>query len=441
MSFARAGAVYAVANVASAFLPFLLLPLLTRVLDPAEFARVVAFALLVTLSGTAAGLNVHGAMGMIWFRKPAEEVPSYLGAALVVITLTTAAVAGLVALILAWAPALGSGLSPLWGAAAALTAGANILVQTRLVLWQSQNRPLISAAVQFGGSAVNFALSLVGVLLLSLEAAGRNGGIVLAGVLTALLCVATFVAGRGLNLGFRRDHVTILIGFGAPLVVHTMGAVLLSTADRWAVSIRLDAAALGVYGAAAQLGLLMSLVGDAFVKAFSPWLYGKLKGATDQDRLFAVGAVYGSIPAFLIIAVIVGLGLVVASGFVLGPQYRQATGILPWFTAGGAMTGVYLCTSGLYFYHARTGLLASVSLSAGVLGAACTWWLVSRFGLVGAAAGYALTQAFLACASTVVAMRTFDLPWSRPAAALSTWTTSLIAPLRTHLSKQRNPIQ
>jgi O-antigen/teichoic acid export membrane protein len=440
MSFARAGAVYAVANVASAFLPFLLLPLMTRVLSPVEYAQVVGFALLVTLSGTAAGLNVHGAMGMIWFRKPLEEVPSYLSAALVLIALTTAAIAGLVALTLAWVPAVGSGLSPIWGAAAALAAGTNILVQTRLVLWQSQNRPLISAAVQFGGSLVNFGLSLIGVLLLQLDAAGRNGGIVLAGVLTALLGVGTFVAGRGLNLRFRRDHVTTLVAFGAPLIVHTLGAVLLSTADRWAVSIRLDAAALGVYGAAAQLGLLMSLVGDAFVKAFSPWLYGKLKGATDDDRLFAVGAVYGSIPAFLIIAVFVGLSLVFASGFILGPQYRQAAGMLPWFTAGGAMTGVYLCTSALYFYHARTGLLASVSLSAGLLGAACTWMLASRFGLFGAAGGYALTQFFLACGSTCVAVRTFDLPWSRPKAALSIWTASLIAPVRSHFLKQRNPL-
>lgn len=430
MSFARAGAVYAAANVVSALLPFLLLPLLTRALGPVEYGQVISFALIMTLCGTIAGMNVHGAMGMIWFRKPADEVPSYVGSAMALAVASALLVAPFVMLILYLAPGAGSGLSPIWGAAAALAAAANIILQTRLVLWQSQHRPLLSGALQVCASLLNFTLSLAGVFALHLGAAGRNGGLALSTGLVALMCLATFVAAGEIRWRPRRAQIVTLISFGAPLILHGFGAVLLSTADRWAVSIKLDAAALGIYGAGAQLGMLMSIVGDAFVKAFSPWLYGKLKSNTVEDQLFAVGAVYGSIPAFLLIAFGLGVFLHLTSGIILGPRYHEATAILPWFMVGGAFSGVYLCTAGLYFYAARTGLLAAVSLSAGSAGAICTWFLVSAFDLQGAAMGFALTQVLLAAGSTMVAFRTFDLPWSSPRAALETWGGSLVAPLR-----------
>ena len=65
MNFLHSGAIYAAANIASAGVPFLLLPLLTRVLGPVEYGHVVSFTLLVTLCLTVAGLNAHAALGVV----------------------------------------------------------------------------------------------------------------------------------------------------------------------------------------------------------------------------------------------------------------------------------------------------------------------------------------------------------------------------------------
>ncbi|MDC8758879.1 lipopolysaccharide biosynthesis protein [Janthinobacterium fluminis] len=427
MRFLRTGAIYAAANIASAAVPFLLLPLLTRVLSPLEYGLVVSFSLLVTLCMTVAGLNAHAALGVLWFKQPAEQMPAFSATALALAAASTLLVAALVGGVLALFPALGSGVSAGWGMAAAVTAGAGVLLQCRLVLWQSQHKALHNAVLQVLASLINVTFSLVAVLLLGLGDNGRNGAIALTAVLMAALSVGLFLRSGELRWAPDRAQLKTLVLFGLPLILHSLAGVLLGTADRWTVALKLGPQALGVYGAGAQLGMVMAILADAFVKAYGPWLYAKLASGKAADQHCAVGAIYTAMPAFVAIAAAVGLFLHLASGTLLGPQYQAATAVLPWFMLGGAFSGVYLCTSVLFFFSGRTGLLAATTLSAATCGAASTWLLVTALGSTGAAAGYALTQGLLALFTSAVAFRSFDLPWREPGKALSAWRRNAFA--------------
>ena len=78
----RAGAVYGLANALSAGVPFLLLPILTRALAPSEYGVVVNFFLVVSLSTSLAGLNVHSAVSVKWFDRANLDFPRFVGSAL-----------------------------------------------------------------------------------------------------------------------------------------------------------------------------------------------------------------------------------------------------------------------------------------------------------------------------------------------------------------------
>lgn len=419
-----------VANVASAAVPLLLLPLLTRVLTPEDYGQVVVFALLVTLFQCATGANVHAALGVIWFRRPHDAVPSYVGAALSVALASTILAAALGFLVFSLLPDLLAGITPLWAVCAAVTAGANIVLQSRLVLWQSQGRVMQSALVQFLTSLVNVGLSLLAVLALGWGGQGRNFGVAAAAVLMAGLAVSLFLHSREARWAPDRAQFSYLLGFGLPLVFHSFAGVLLTTADRWAISIQLDAAALGVYGAGAQLGMTMAILGDAFVKAYSPWIYRKLSDGTTETRYSVIGAIYAAMPLFFVMAFCLWCVLAIASQLLLGSQYQLAASYLPWFMLGGAFNGVYLCTAVLYFHHGRTSRLAMISFLSGLVGAGATWFFVALGGVGGAAMAYAFSQALLALATTVVASRTFDLPWFEPRRALNVWAEDLPFPVR-----------
>ena len=422
MKFLRAGAIYAFANIASAGVPFLLLPLLTRVLQPEAYGQVVGFSLLVTLCMSLSGLNAHAALGVLWFKRPHDQIAAFTATALALALASTALVAVLAASVIALFPGLAGGITPAWGAAAAITAGATVVLQCRLVLWQSQHKPIGNAVLQFSASLLNVGISLVAVTLMGFGGDGRNGGIALAAVLMAAVSITLFIRAGELRWAPDREQLKTLVVYGLPLVLHILAGVALSTADRWTVSVHLGAHALGIYGAGAQLGMVMAILADAFVKAYGPWLYARLSSGRPDDKLCAMGAIYVSMPAFVAIASVVGVVLVWASSALLGPQYRAAASVLPWFMLGGAFSGVYLSTSVLFFFAGRTGLLATATSSAAVCGATATWFLVASFGVDGAAVGYALTQGILALLTSLTAFRAFDLPWRDPVKALTAWS-------------------
>ena len=426
--FIRSGVIYALANIASSAVPFLLLPLLTRVLSPAEYGSVVAFALMVTLCQTVAGLNVHAAMGVIWFQCPKAEVPAFTATALVVALVSTAVVALLVGFVLMFFPRFIGQISAPWGMLAAVTAGASVVVQCRLVLWQSQNRALSSAALQFCNSLLNVCLSLFAVLGLRLGGEGRNAAFAFSTLVMAGATLVLFAGARELRWAPSSSQRSTLLRFGSPLIVHSLAAVLIGTFDRWSVSIQLDSAALGVYGAGSQLGMVMLILADAFVKTFSPWIYARLQTDTLEDRRVAVGAIYASMPMFIILGIGVGIALQTAAALLLDSRYQYALKVIPWFIAGGMASGVYMCTAVLFFFRGRTARLAGVTLASALVGTPLTWWLVSHLGVNGAAIGFAATQTILALFVTVTAIYSFDdLPWRYPGAALSSWWRTCFA--------------
>jgi|GEM_PF-1466907 len=415
----RAGAIYAGANVASAAVPFLLLPLLTRVLAPAEYGHIVAFTLLVTFCMPFAGLNVHSAIGVAWFSRPRDRIPAYNGTALILAIGTTLLVAPIAALIVTGMPSLVADLPAPWAAVAALTAGANVIFQSRLVLWQSQQQPFRNALLQVTASVLNVSLSLIAVLWLGWGAGGRNAGIALSAAVMASASLMLFIVSRDAVWSIRTDYLKQQIRYGLPLVPHVIAGVMLATVDRWMVSTHLGPKVLGIYGAGAQLGMVMTVLADAFVKAYNPWLYARLGSGGALDKLRVVGAIYVAAPAFLCLAAAVEVGLHWTSGLLLGSRYAEAVQTLPWFVLGGAFSGVYLCTSSIYFFQERTALLASSTVSAATVGIVAVWGLVSAFGVQGAAMGYAATQGILALFSTTIAMKNFDLPWLQPGRAIT----------------------
>ena len=84
------------------------------------------------------------------------------------------------------------------------------------------------------------------------------------------------------------------------------------------------------------------------------------------------------------------------------------------------MSGFYFTVSSIFFYARRTGLLASCTSGAVVLGAIVTWLLVGSLGLQGAAMGFAVMQGLLALFAGVAAIVTFDLPWTETRKSIST---------------------
>jgi O-antigen/teichoic acid export membrane protein len=413
----RTGAIYSLANALSAGVPFLLLPVLTRALTPEDYGMVISFFLLVSLSSSIAGLNAHGAVAVRWFDRRAPDFASFVGAALV-IAVASSLVCGLVLAIASVWLRSELELAPGFWFLAAVQAGASIVLAIRTSLWQSQGLALSAASLQVAGAVLNVGLSLFAVFFFALGGIGRIGGAVAASLVAAGLAVWLLLRAGDARHAASKADLRALLRFGAPLIPHSLAGVLLATADRFSVSAVLGREALGIYGTAAQVGMSMGILGDAIVKASSPWMYRQLSTRSARGNLRMVGATYVLIPAWFATAAVLWLLFEAAGSLLLDSRYLPAIDLSIWFFLGGAVTAVYNNIAGLFFFTSKNEWLSLATVSAAGVAIVLAPILTTRAGLTGAALSYLAAQALFLALAWALSLRVQPMPWNRPGLAV-----------------------
>lgn len=411
--FLKAGAVYTAANVLAAGVPFLLLPVLTRALDPQQYGQVVAFFMLVTVCSSAAGLGLHSAVAVRWLDSGSEP-RRYTGSAIALAVASTAVTAAAAAIAGA---ILDLGLGPAWCALAAVAAGTTTLQGMRFAVWQCTERAVPAATLQVVAAMLNIGLSLLAVFVLDLGGAGRILGAVAAGIGIAVLSVYLLAGERAAARPSRAD-IKSLLRFGLPLMPHALGGSLLASADRFAVSASLGAAALGIYGSAYQLGMVINVLGDAVIKAYSPTMYRLLGRNSTRSRLRVVALFYLCIPFWLIAALLLWLFFEATGSLLLGREYLEAIDLSIWFLCGAAFSAMYLNIAGLFFFTGKTEWLSLATGSAALLALSLAPRAVERFGVQGGALTYLLVQLALLAAAWALSTQVYPMPWRRPTLAV-----------------------
>ena len=91
--------IFLFANIVNAAIPFLLLPILTRVLTPADYGVVAMFSIMVSIFGALTGLSVHGAIGVRYFELDRKALARYVADCVTILCVSTLVVLLLVSVI------------------------------------------------------------------------------------------------------------------------------------------------------------------------------------------------------------------------------------------------------------------------------------------------------------------------------------------------------
>jgi len=408
------GAIYTGANVLAAAVPFLLLPILTRALEPEEYGQVVLFLMLVTMCSSVSGLSVHSAVAVRWLDTERGDPRRYTGSALLVALLSMAGTAVVMGVV---AAAFDIGLTVSLSALAAVVAAAAVIQGTRFAVWQCSNRPWPAATLQVSAAVLNISLSLFAVFALHQGALGRILGAAIASISIAALSI--YLLARDGSAGKpAKGDVRGLLRFGLPLVPHALASALLFSADRFAVSTTHGAAALGIYGSAYQIGAVINVLGDAVIKTYSPTMYRMLSRRSIRQDLRVVAITYLSIPIWLCGAVLLWVAFKIAAPLLLGESYQNAIDLSLWFLLGGACSAVYLNIAGLFFFTGKTEWLSAATVASAAFAWIVAFPAVAYFGVKGGAVAYLATQAALLAAAWRLSRVVHPMPWARPVLAM-----------------------
>jgi O-antigen/teichoic acid export membrane protein len=406
--FARSAATYLGGNALSAAIPFLLLPVLTRALTPADYGKVAMFTVVVSILNALTGLNVHGAIGVRFFQRDAAHFARYVAACLAILAVSTLAVALLVFVTGRWLEKIAE-IPRMWLLLAVLTSAAQILMVMRLTLWQLRKQAARFAVLQVTQSLLNAGLSLSLVLLAAMAWRGRILGVAVAAICCAVLCLWWMrreVAGP-IDVADARDALS----FGVPLIPHSIGGLMIATTDRVLVANLLDIEQAGIYTVALQIGMVLGLLTEAFNRVYAPWLMAALRNPDAGLERRVVRGTYLYFAAVTVVALLLGLSSPLIMRLLAGPNYADAAEPVLYIALGFAFSGMYYMVTNYIFYASRTGRLALITISAGMFNIGATFLLIRSFGLVGAAQGFMLSQAVLFLGTWWLAHRVRPMPW------------------------------
>lgn len=405
-------ATYLLSNLLSAAIPFLLLPILTRFLSPAQYGQVAIYQTLLTGLVAFIGLTGNGAAAVKYYESDitATELKYYIGSCFLVLAATSAlallVTGAFIGPISTWL-----GLEPRWLMLSVVVASATFTVSMRMTQWQIRKQASKYGAFQVSQSLVNVLLSLVLVVGLLQGAQGRIIGLSAAPLCFATLAVFLLYRDGLLALTWRPTHLRDIVSYGVPLIPHSVGYFFLASVDRFVINAELGAAQVGIYMAAAQLASGLGLMFDAINNAYVPWLFERLKRDQAEEKRQIVRGTYRY---FLALAGVVVLAFTLAPTvvvFLAGEKYAPGAQVIGWLILGWVFHGMYMMVTNYVFFSKRTGLLSLATITAGLANVGLLLMLVPRYGLRGAAMAFVTSSALKLVLTWSAAQLSHPMPW------------------------------
>ncbi len=268
---------YATTNFALKAVNFLLITLFTRYLSPGDYGTITLAEVTATTLAAFCGLGLDSAVRRLYFHYADDLAVQrrYVSSVLRFGAVLTIAV---VALVFAIGPQVLGRIAPHFAvpffpyiALAIGTAAANQLVDYRLGLYQSEQRPLAFSLMASSSFLMTAGSALIFVVLLRRGAAGMLSGKLL-GAAGSLL-VAVVVSHKWWAGGFEWKFVRESLPIALPILPHLLLALGLVVADRFILEHYRNLEEVGVYSIAYTFGMVMYLVTASISQAWSPLFY------------------------------------------------------------------------------------------------------------------------------------------------------------------------
>lgn len=411
-SLIKSSGIYIGANILNAAVPFLLLPILTRYLTPNEYGEVAIFTVLIGAYSAIAGLSVHGAAVRKYYDNVSkDQLAQYIGSCLQILCVSSL---GLLIVSFLFRDSISEWLNLRieYIFSAIVVAAFTFISTIRLGQWQASKKPIKYASFDIFRSVTDFLLATTFVVVLLLGVEGRVLAQSVSAFLFGLIAIGLFHRDNLLHFFcWRPDYLKEALSFGVPLLPHVLGIFLLKSVDRFVINSELGLDAAGLYMVALQFSLALAIVLQSFNRAYTPWLFEKLKNNNDRDLRMIVRSTYLYFGASIlagIAAFILGPPLIT---FIAGQEYSGAGEVIGWLVLGQAFGGMYLMVTNYIFYSKRTGMLGLSTVMTGAINVGLLFYLTSLIGLEGAAIAFCFSMFLRFIFTWYIAQQRHPMPW------------------------------
>lgn len=373
-------------QVITASAPFILIPILTRYLDPEEYGYMVLVTLFILLFRPFMSFGFHSGLKKIYVQKQ-DDYAEFLSSAII----SNLAMAGLLCVLIFL---VSLSVDIIWGIPIVWLYGVVVIgLGVNIFEFMTQTMRIDGQILRVGalniGHVWGYNICAVGlIVLLHFGWEGRILPQIFFAILFQLAFSFSFFLKRSLfTFSFNRTKFKALCILCLPLIPVNLSFYFLMSTDRFFIAEMIDVQTLGIYAVAAQIAALVTLVNDAFMPYWEIWIFSLLKehGREGSRQTLKLIAIYSGalIFLFLFVLYIVPLGI----EFLLGPQYRAAESFLLWLLIAACMRCLFSLFLPLFTRIHKTKILMLIILIVAALNIGLNYVLISYNGAIGAAQG------------------------------------------------------
>ncbi|HEX6915096.1 MAG TPA: oligosaccharide flippase family protein [Chitinophagaceae bacterium] len=405
----KASGIYTVASFTNAAIPFLLLPVLTRYLSHADFGIVAMFITYTGFLMPFVGVNMEAAIARKYYSDK-SEIPVYLGTCILTSLVSFAIVLSTV-YVLKGMLSTYTGLPSDWILYGVVLAFFQFMVLVVSTLFQVKVKPFHYGVFQVSQSAINFGLSLVFIIYLGMNWEGRLDAQLSSSVLFGLIAIIILVYKRELRWRFNPRFARHAVKFGAALIPHALGALVLMYTMRFFILHFAGMDKLGLFSVAAQVSSILGFFTLSFNNAFVPWLYRKLNENNELTKKKVVKLTYTYFAAISISGVVFYFLTPLIFRFLINKSFWSAAEYVPLVITGYVFQGMYFMVTNYITYVEKTWYQAIVTMVVGLCNIPTCYFLTKAYGLQGAAGSFAIAFFLLFVFTWAVSSRLYKMPW------------------------------
>jgi O-antigen/teichoic acid export membrane protein len=406
----RSTGVYISSSFLNALVPFLMMPVLTRYLEPVDYGIVAMFTVMVRFVTPFTGLSMHGAVYRQYFELERKQMNIYVTNILLVL-FSSSFIIGLIFWVFSGTLVTLTAIPGRWLGVVVLVSMTEFISQIRLSLWQVQVKPFCYGFFQNLKTVSNVGLSLFFVLIIGLSWRGRLWGIILSSIIFACISLFLFWKQRWLDFHLNSKYIKNALNFGIPMIPTAIKGAIMTTIDRLFITNMIDVGVTGLYTVGYQLSMAIHLLTASFNNAYVPWLFKRLKLDDINTKKKIVTFTYVYFASILTIALIWVFLAYLLLDFFVSPQYSGAKPFIFWLSMGFAFSGMHSMVVNYIYFAQKTARYGLISIVSVLLNIGLNFILILKNGAVGAAQATCITFFLTFLMTWWLSCKVHPMPW------------------------------
>lgn len=403
--------IYIVTSIINASIPFLLLPILTSCLTPADYGITALYQLVVSFMIPLIGLNSEGAVSVEYYRGDSQNFGLYVGNC-VLLSFISLSFFLLIAFLFSSILEETLEIPSRWILLAVLHCFFQFISLLTLVLWQVSKKSLKFGIYQITTSLFNALLSIWFVYYLNGGYTGRLNAYILSAFFSFLFCILYIYHKYGILFSFDIKVIKDILSYGIPLIPHAIGGWGLALVDRFILANKIGLGEVGRYSVAFQLASVLGIITIAVNQAFVPWLYSKLTAISYEQKKKIVRMSYFYMIGLVLLSLVMIIGFPLIQKILVNDKFD---GVSPYFSIliwGFCFQGFYFVFTNYISFVKKTRYQAVVTISITIIKIPLTYFFISLFGGIGAAIAYSLIYFLFFFITAIVSNKLYCMPWN-----------------------------